>query len=77
VEGDLTTPAAGFATSGASPAAAAGAVGMGFDIQRFGMEVAQEIGVDPNNLGAYGLNQQKLRQYETGLHSGTQQGGSR
>jgi hypothetical protein len=53
------------------------ALGSGFDISRFGLEVANEIGVDPNNLGAYGLTQQKVREYETALHSGTQQGGSR
>lgn len=49
----------------------------GFDPQRFAVEVANEIGVDPGNLGAYGLTEQQVRQYETGLHSGTQNGGGR
>ncbi|HWI63507.1 MAG TPA: hypothetical protein VNT75_16845 [Symbiobacteriaceae bacterium] len=54
----------------------AGALGAAqlFDLQRFGMEVAGEIGVDPNNLGAYGLTPQKIDQYEQQLHSGTQRG---
>ncbi|HYG59044.1 MAG TPA: hypothetical protein VD902_13370 [Symbiobacteriaceae bacterium] len=49
----------------------------GLDIQRLGMEVANELGVDPNNLAAYGLSEQQVRQYETQLHSRTQRGGSR
>jgi hypothetical protein len=46
------------------------------DLQRFSQEVAGEIGVDPNNLGAYGLNESQMRSYETQLHSGTQRNGS-
>ena len=64
-------------TAGASAAQQAGAGLQPFDLQRFGMEVAGEIGVDPNNLGAYGLSQQSIQQYETRLHSGTQRGSSR
>jgi len=56
-------------TAGASAARQAGAAHQLFDLQRFGMEVAGEIGVDPNNLGAYGLSQEQLRNYETQLHS--------
>jgi hypothetical protein len=76
MDGDLTTPAAGFASAGATTGAA-GEAGQGFDMQRFGMEVAQEIGVDPTNLGAYGLSPQQIRDYEARLHSGRQRGGSR
>ena len=76
MDDDLTTPAAGFAATGATTGAA-GAFGQGFDMQRFGMEVAQEIGVDPANLGAYGLNPQQIRDYEARLHSSNQRGGSR
>lgn len=54
-----------------------GLANRGFDLERFGQEVAGEIGVDPNNLGAYGLNSQQVRKYETNLHSGTQRNGSR
>lgn len=61
-------------TLGGSAARQAGAALQPFDIQRFGAEVASEIGVDPNNLGAYGLTQQRIDQYETQLHSGTQRG---
>lgn len=61
--------------AGASAARQAGAGLQAFDLQRFGQEVATEIGVDPNNLGSYGLSQGQLRQYETQLHSGTQRGG--
>lgn len=70
-----TTPAAGPAATGAQRTASAlfGA----FDTNRFGVEVANEIGVDPNNLGAYGLTPEQIRAYESQLHSGTQQGGSR
>ncbi|HYF93517.1 MAG TPA: hypothetical protein VD969_14990 [Symbiobacteriaceae bacterium] len=64
-------------SAGASAARQAGAGNQPFDLQRFGVEVASEIGVDPNNLGAYGLSEQSLRQYETQLHSRTQRGGSR
>ena len=46
----------------------------GLDVRRLGMEVANELGVDPGNLGAYGLSEEKIRAYETQLHSGTQRG---
>ncbi len=43
-------------------------------VDRLGMEVAGELGVDPNNLSAYNLSAQKIDQYENQLHSGTQNG---
>lgn len=43
-------------------------------VDRLGMEVAGELGVDPNNLAAYGLSAEKIDQYEQQLHSGTQNG---
>lgn len=73
-EQNLNMPAAGSATG----ALRAGAnFQQGIDLQRFGMEVAQEIGVNPGNLGAYGLSEQRIQQYEAQTHSGTQNGGSR
>lgn len=38
-------------------------------VDRLGMEVANELGVDPNNLGAYGLTAAKIDQYESQTHS--------
>lgn len=35
---------------------------------RLSMEVAAELGVDPNNLDAFGLTAEKIEQYETQLH---------
>ncbi|HYF75808.1 MAG TPA: hypothetical protein VD973_01610 [Symbiobacteriaceae bacterium] len=64
------TPAAG-----ASAARQAGAGLRTFDLNRFGQEVAGEIGIDPNNLGAYGLSEAEIRRYEDQTHSGTQRGG--
>ncbi|MFZ5826844.1 MAG: hypothetical protein ACOY94_21340 [Bacillota bacterium] len=43
-------------------------------VERLGMEVAGELGVDPNNLAAYGLTAEKIDQYEASTHSGTQNG---
>lgn len=43
-------------------------------VDRLGMEVAGELGVDPNNLAPYGLTAEKIDQYEAQLHSGTQNG---
>jgi len=43
-------------------------------VDLLGMEVANELGVDPNNLSAYNLSAQKIDQYENQLHSGTQNG---
>lgn len=63
-------------SAGASAARQAGAGLQPFDLQRFGNEVASEIGIDPNNLGSYGLSEQMIRQYETQLHSGTQRNGN-
>lgn len=40
-----------------------------FSIERLGMEVANELGVDPNNLGAYGLTAAKIDQYESQTHN--------
>ncbi|MDF2628399.1 MAG: hypothetical protein K0R39_2230 [Symbiobacteriaceae bacterium] len=66
-------------TPGASTTASqqAGATLQRFDLNRFGQEVAGEIGIDPNNLGAYGLSEAEIRRYEDQTHSGTQRGGSR
>lgn len=72
--GENLTPGAEQGIAGGQNAGAFGGA-QGFDLRRFGMEVANEIGVDPNNLGAYGLTEQKVRQYEAQTHSGTQQGG--
>lgn len=41
----------------------------GFDLHRFGTEVANEIGVDPGDLSQYGLTPERVRQYETQTHS--------
>ncbi len=49
----------------------------GFDLQRFGQEVASEIGIDPNNLEAYGLSADKIRELETQTHSRGRQGARR
>lgn len=51
--------------------------GLGLDLDRFGMEVANEIGVNPGTFGAHGLTAKKIREYESALHSGTQRGGAR
>lgn len=48
-----------------------------FNLDRFTQEVATEIGVDPANLSASGLNPQQVRAYESNLHSSTQKSGSR
>lgn len=65
-------------TKQSTPGAGQGAfAARGFDLSQFGMEVANEIGVNPANLGAYGLSEQQVRSYETQTHSGTQQGGNR
>lgn len=65
--GEAVTPGAERSITGGQNSGAFAA--NGFDIQRFGMEVANEIGVDPNNLGAYGLSAETIDQYETQLHS--------
>lgn len=44
-------------------------------VDRLGMEVAGELGVDPANLAAYGLTAQKIDQLEAATHSGTQNDG--
>ncbi|HEY3364537.1 MAG TPA: hypothetical protein VGK74_05750 [Symbiobacteriaceae bacterium] len=49
----------------------------GLDPKRFAVEVAGEIGLDPNNLGAHGLTPERVRQYESGLHGATQKSGGR
>jgi hypothetical protein len=74
-DNNLTTPAAGGSATGVLRAGAN--YQQGFDLQRFGQEVANEIGVDPANLGSYGLSEQRIRQYEAQTHSGTQNGGNR
>lgn len=45
-------------------------------VDRLGMEVANELGIDPNGLSAFGLTEQKVRDYEARTHSGTQNGGN-
>lgn len=45
-------------------------------VGRLGMEMATELGVDPNNLAAFGLTEEKINQYETQLHSGRSRSGS-
>lgn len=69
----ITPAAARNMASGQRAGAFAGA--QGFDLQRFGLEVANEIGVDPNNLAAYGLSAEKIDAYEAQTHSGNQRGG--
>lgn len=41
----------------------------GLTVGRLGMEMATEIGVDPANLAAYGLTEEKIDQYEARFHS--------
>jgi multidrug efflux pump subunit AcrB len=60
-------------TKNTTPATVLSGAG-GFDLQRFGMEVANEIGVDPNNLAAYGLTPQRIEAYEAQTHSDRQGG---
>jgi len=45
-------------------------------VDRLGMEVASELGIGPNGLSAFGLTPEKVRQYESQTHSGTQNGNS-
>jgi hypothetical protein len=73
--GENVTPAAGRSIAGGQNAGSFAARNL--DVQGFAMEVANEIGVDPNNLGAYGLTPQRVQSYEAQTHSGTQNGGSR
>jgi hypothetical protein len=44
-------------------------------VGNLGMEVANELGVDPQNLAAYGLTAEKIDQYESAFHSGTRNRG--
>lgn len=69
----ITPAAARTIASGQRAGAFAGVPG--FEIQRFGLEVANEIGVDPSNLAAYGLTADKIDAYEAQTHSGTRRGG--
>lgn len=48
--------------------------GLQLTVDRLGMEVAGELGVNPANLAAYGLTAQKIDQLEAATHSGTQNG---
>lgn len=45
-------------------------------VGRLSMEMAGELGVDPNNLAAFGLTEEKIDQYETQLHSRRSRGGN-
>jgi hypothetical protein len=60
---------AGDPNAGALPAG-------GFDLRRFTVEVANEIGVQPNR-GAFGMSSQEIGVLETQTHSRTRRGGNR
>ncbi|MGE5674707.1 MAG: hypothetical protein ACM3XM_12700 [Mycobacterium leprae] len=47
---------------------------VGPGLRRFGLEVARELGVDPENLEAYGLTPERIRRYEVQTHSQRRQG---
>jgi hypothetical protein len=70
--GENLTPDAGRSIAAGTQAGNFAA--QGFDLRQFGLEVASEIGVDPNNLAAYGLSEEQIRAYEAQTHSARRRG---
>ncbi|MDB4898009.1 MAG: hypothetical protein JWN15_4271 [Firmicutes bacterium] len=72
--GENLTPAADRSIAGDSNPG--GFPAGGFDLRRFTVEVANEIGVQPNR-GAFGMSSQEIGALEAQTHSRTRRGGNR
>lgn len=74
--GENLTPGAGRAIAGGEQSGTFAGIGAfgALDVNRLGMEVANELGVDPTNLAASNLSANQIDRLEQQTHSGTQRG---